>query len=433
MAQKARIRRKQRRGRPQLRRAHVPAMRGDAHKTASAESGLMIGGVQDAAERRADRTADRVMRVSAPVLHRKCDACAAEETDKKPGDEQGTVRTKTAGTAAPVAAGPAAAPASKGAAKAIGAMGPGRPLMSAERAFFEPRFGADLSPVRIHDGREGDRASRSVNARAFALGDEIAFARGEYAPGSRAGRRLMAHELAHVLEDGGLRRKLRRVWVKDTGFRYSLPATVSRSVAEIQSVVGTTPDGVYGNNTRDAVQKYQTKLKAEGLFKGTPDGKWDAATDLAHADFATGDKSENYNCTGLALKTHTFMDKTATDAALAKGTKLPSCADPCAPRQYKFWYWNYDVSLTNKKTGTTTPKHKDFHIVGGQTDDVGKGPATTVSKNGSRPVKGPLPPASWFPVTEPARTNDKHDTPDPNLIKNRTGHVETCHCLDKLP
>lgn len=433
MAQKARIRRKLRRARPQLRRAPAPAMRAEGRKASAAESGLMIGGVQDAAERRADRAADRVMRMAAPMLHRKCDACAAEEKEKKPGQEDEKVRTKTTGHAAPTAAGPAAAPASHGAARAIGAMGAGRPLASAERAFFEPRFGADLSPVRIHDGPRADRASRAVNARAFALGEDIAFARGEYAPGSSAGRRLMAHELAHVMEDGGVRRKLRRVWVKDTGFRYTVPAGISRSVAEIQSVVGTTPDGVYGNNTRDAVQKYQTKLKAEGLFTGTPDGKWDAATDLAHAEFATGDKGEDYNCSGLAFKTHTFMSKADTDAALAKGTKLASCADDCAPRQYKFWYWNYDVSLTDKTTGATTPKHQDFHIVGGQTDQDGKGPATTVSKNGSRPVKGPLPPASWFPVTEPARTNDKNDTPDPNLIKNRTGHVETCHCLDKLP
>lgn len=432
MAAKARIRRMQRRARPPLRRALAPAMRSDGRKSAAAaESGLMIGGAQDAAERRADRTADRVMRMAAPVLHRTCAACAAEE--KEPGSEDKTIRTKSSGHAAPVASGPAGAAASPGAARAIGGMGAGRPLGSAERAFFEPRFGADLSPVRIHDGPRADRASRAVNARAFALGDDIAFARGEYAPGSRAGRRLMAHELAHVMEDGGARRRLRRVWVPDTGFRYTPPATVSRSIAEIQSVVGTTPDGIYGNNTRDAVQKYQTRLKAKGLFTGTPDGKWDAATDLAHVQFATGNESEDYNCAGLAFKTHTFMSKADTDAALAKGTKLASCADRCAPRQYKFWYWNYDVSITDLATGLTGPSNRDFHIVGGQTDQDGKGPATTVSKNGKRPIKGPLPPASWFPKSELARTNDKKDTPVPNAWKNRTGHVETCHCLDKLP
>ena len=60
-------------------------------------------------------------------------------------------------------------------------------------------MGADLSGVRLHDGRAADRASKAINARAFTLGSDIAFARGEYQPGTDTGRRLMAHELAHVV------------------------------------------------------------------------------------------------------------------------------------------------------------------------------------------------------------------------------------------
>ena len=70
-----------------------------------------------------------------------------------------------------------------------------------ERAFFETRMGTDLSAVRIHDGNHADRASRAIGARAFTLGRDIAFARGEFRPGTGAGRRLIAHELAHVLDD----------------------------------------------------------------------------------------------------------------------------------------------------------------------------------------------------------------------------------------
>src|SRR5688500_10288821 len=88
MAQKARVRRKQRRARPLLRRVPAPAMRAEGRNAASAETGLMIGGVQDAAELRADRMADRVMRMAAPVLHRKCAACEAEEETTKPAAKQ---------------------------------------------------------------------------------------------------------------------------------------------------------------------------------------------------------------------------------------------------------------------------------------------------------------------------------------------------------
>jgi hypothetical protein len=68
------------------------------------------------------------------------------------------------------------------------------------RAFFEPRFGHDFGDVRIHTGAAATRAADAIHARAFTLGRDIAFGHGEYAPGTSAGRRLMAHELAHVVQ-----------------------------------------------------------------------------------------------------------------------------------------------------------------------------------------------------------------------------------------
>jgi hypothetical protein len=90
--------------------------------------------------------------------------------------------------------------------------GGGNPLSGAERSFFEPRLGADLSGVRVHAGPQAHEAASSINARAFTLGRDIAFARGEYSPGTEGGNRLMSHELAHVVQqdtmDGHLRRKI---------------------------------------------------------------------------------------------------------------------------------------------------------------------------------------------------------------------------------
>jgi hypothetical protein len=65
---------------------------------------------------------------------------------------------------------------------------------------MEAHFRSDLSHVRINDGPEADEAARSVNAHAFALGPNIFFARGQYAPQTREGQYLLAHELAHVTQ-----------------------------------------------------------------------------------------------------------------------------------------------------------------------------------------------------------------------------------------
>jgi hypothetical protein len=79
-------------------------------------------------------------------------------------------------------------------------MSGGSPLPATERAFFEPRFGFDLGNVRIHAGTRADEAARAINARAFTRGSDIGFAAGEFAPGTSHGRRLLAHELTHVVQ-----------------------------------------------------------------------------------------------------------------------------------------------------------------------------------------------------------------------------------------
>jgi hypothetical protein len=76
----------------------------------------------------------------------------------------------------------------------------GAPLPADLRSYFEPRFGHDFSRVRIHDNAAAGAAAQSIHARAFTLGRDIAFAPGEYAPRTMQGRRLLAHELAHVVQ-----------------------------------------------------------------------------------------------------------------------------------------------------------------------------------------------------------------------------------------
>lgn len=80
--------------------------------------------------------------------------------------------------------------------------GSGSSLDGAVQDRFAGSLG-DLSDVRVHTDDVADRLNRSVSARAFATGSDVYFARGQYNPGSAAGDKLIAHELAHVVQQRG--------------------------------------------------------------------------------------------------------------------------------------------------------------------------------------------------------------------------------------
>jgi outer membrane protein OmpA-like peptidoglycan-associated protein len=156
---------------------------------------LEIGAFNDPLETEADRTADQVMRMSAPppaaanglaALRRKCAEC--EEEDQK-------LQKKSAGPAE------AGAEAPESVRHALGSAG--QPLESSARAFMEPRFGRDLSHVRVHTGSQVEESARDVHARAYTVGHDMVFAPGQYNPSSSEGRHLLAHELSHTIQQSG--------------------------------------------------------------------------------------------------------------------------------------------------------------------------------------------------------------------------------------
>ncbi|MGB9176376.1 MAG: DUF4157 domain-containing protein, partial [Methanoregula sp.] len=77
---------------------------------------------------------------------------------------------------------------------------PGAPLDQRTREFMEMRFGQDFSQVRVHTDAKAGEAARVLDARAFTAGTDLFFATGQYAPDITVGRRLLAHELAHVVQ-----------------------------------------------------------------------------------------------------------------------------------------------------------------------------------------------------------------------------------------
>jgi hypothetical protein len=163
-------------------------------------SSIRIGAHNDDFEREADAVADRVMRMPtgevsvrsvAPALQRKCAACEEE-------DEEHVLRPKRASSGA--GSGTVSAPTTH--VRAV-LSSPGQLLPADTRAFFEPRFGVDFSEVRLHSDSHAHESAREVHARAFTVGTNIVFGSGEYSPGTQEGRRLLAHELTHVVQQAG--------------------------------------------------------------------------------------------------------------------------------------------------------------------------------------------------------------------------------------
>jgi hypothetical protein len=140
---------------------------------------LAIGAVNDPLEHEADQAADKVMRMAEPNplrMSRKPETRAPQ-----------TIQPQYAGAEAPA-----------GVEATLRA--PGQPLSPMLRSFFEPRFGADFSAVRIHHDSQAGASAQAAGARAYAAGAHVAFAPGTYDPAGTAGRRLLAHELAHVMQ-----------------------------------------------------------------------------------------------------------------------------------------------------------------------------------------------------------------------------------------
>ncbi len=144
---------------------------------------LVVGQPSDSFERAADRVAARVVdRFRRPAKGRADAGCAAE---LRP---------------VPLAGGPPAPLAANLGAQIARARSNGRPFPEAVRVPMEQAFGADFSGVKVHSDAPSDRLNASIGAVAFTTGQDIFFRRGAYAPEQPEGRELIAHELAHVIQ-----------------------------------------------------------------------------------------------------------------------------------------------------------------------------------------------------------------------------------------
>ena len=186
-------------------REAAPAPRAKA-AASGASGGLRIGAPDDSFEREADRVADAVMAgriarrdwsfskvgVGTP-LQRKC-ACGGPGGVDGQCEEckmAGTLQRRAADLATPSTVPPIVHEVLRS---------PGEPLDSDTREFFESRFGHDFGQVRVHTGDLSARSASAVSARAYTVGRDVVFGKGQYQPATSSGRKLLSHELAHVIQ-----------------------------------------------------------------------------------------------------------------------------------------------------------------------------------------------------------------------------------------
>lgn len=156
---------------------------------------LAVNKPGDEYEQEADRISDQVMRMfTKPQLQRACACggtgpkCQTQQPDQQ--HERLQTRCVESDDLGQTAAPPIVSDVLRS---------PGQPLDAATREYFEPRFRYDFSRVRVHTNSEAADSVRSVGALAYAVGPDVVFGAGQYQPRSFEGRRLIAHELTHVV------------------------------------------------------------------------------------------------------------------------------------------------------------------------------------------------------------------------------------------
>lgn len=160
-------------------------------KSEALQAKLTISAPGDRYEREADRVAEQVMRMPEPAVQLEASCPFAKGSSCKEKEE--ILQTKEMGGKTTQNS-----PAVESRINSL--RGGGQPLPESVSAFFEPRFGHDFSQVRVHTDVKAAESTRAVNALAYTVGNDIVFAHGQYAPKAAKSKRLLAHELTHVVQ-----------------------------------------------------------------------------------------------------------------------------------------------------------------------------------------------------------------------------------------
>jgi hypothetical protein len=146
-------------------------------------------------------------------------------------------------------------------------LGRGRPLDGSVRSRMESVFGARFSHVRVHTDAGAAQLSDRFNARAFTVGEHVAFGSGEYHPGTPIGDAIIAHELAHVLQQGGSDSFVTPMRIGDTGYNALENDADLSAVGAVASLWGGTK-GILKDVARNAMPRLKSGVRLQRCGRG---------------------------------------------------------------------------------------------------------------------------------------------------------------------
>jgi Domain of unknown function (DUF4157) len=422
---------------------------------------LKVGSTSDPLEAEADRAADHVMRMpdsaTAGTLQRKCAAC--EEEDKVHTKNNGQAEAE--GHAPPIVS------------QALSS--PGQALDAKTRSFFEQRFDADFSQVRLHSDSLAAQSADAVHARAYATGNHIVLGAGESASPSR----LLAHELAHVVQQQGPGTTARRTangsdtqsecnvslnspeeqrnaHVRQGTIGIELAPDISQSVPVLRAKPDDPDagDGGSGNVDPDAKCMGCSPLaKVTKIDKGITYTIGVCSDKFDQLNLGSGDVSIGPGCLPNASNTKGQVGFTAadssgkqawdTDAHLADCTSPPPAPNAATPWQIGFIQTlesstrggAYDngnfISVTNSnKRDALTAKDAPWY------DSPGNPSGPQIYPTTPHLTDSPI---QWFPITHPGtggkdflRSGCMNEKFNVWLILNKVGNTPTASNVDFL-
>jgi len=138
-----------------------------------------------------------------------------------------------------------------------------QPLPESTRAHFEPRLGVDLSNVRLNTGARAASSARALGAKAFTLGSDIVFGEGQYAPATKTGQQLLAHELSHVAQQNQAGVSANTIHRDDEPPRPKIASSVTQKFADL-------PENTSVSDPKGATHGIRVIRRGDELFYRLP-------------------------------------------------------------------------------------------------------------------------------------------------------------------
>jgi Domain of unknown function (DUF4157) len=219
------------------------------------------------------------------------------------------------------------------------AAGSGSNMDSHTQSFMESRFGTGFSNIKIHTGNEAIQMSSELNAQAFTIGSDIYFNEGKYNPGTYSGKHLLAHELAHTIQQANagsaaIQAKRELTDATDKEINQKCLAQIGVVIGKLEATVAKTtmPDDI-----QEAVKQLRSKYKEKKIKCCYLDG-----TDAGVTDLSTGD---------ICMDAKLLEGTTDIFANIGEGTVLHEGIHSLHTKKYPVATARYGKLLKDKEEG----------------------------------------------------------------------------------